>query len=259
VTGKKSPTLAAVSSPPQPELPTGESKVETVRAMFDTIAPRYDLMNRLLTARLDVNWRRRAVSELGLGSGSLVADLACGTGDLCADLARADLVPIGFDLSAGMLARAHTRAPLVQADVLRLPLGDQSVDGVTCGFALRNLVALEPYFVETARVVRPGGRMAILEVAEPDNRLLRAGHSVYFGKVVPWIGARLSDAEAYGYLPRSVAYLPDPQHLIAMAESAGFGSVQRTALFGGVAQLLTATRLDDNEQADPRERTDAKS
>ena len=102
----------------------------------------------------------------------------------------------------------------MQADVLRLPVPDASVDGVTCGFALRNLVELEPFFAELARVVRPGGRIALLEVAEPPNPVLRWGHGVYFGKVVPRIGGLLSDPTAYRYLPKSVAYLPEPDELL---------------------------------------------
>jgi demethylmenaquinone methyltransferase/2-methoxy-6-polyprenyl-1,4-benzoquinol methylase len=223
-------------------LPVGEEKVRVVRSMFDAIAPRYDLVNRIMTFRMDVGWRRRCVRRLALGPGSVVLDLACGTGDLCRELQRVGLRPIGIDLSFGMLAAARTTAPLVEADALRLPVPDQTVDGVTCGFALRNLVDLSVFFAELARVVRPGGRIALLEVAEPPNPLLRAGHQVYFGKVVPLIGGLLSDAAAYRYLPASVAYLPTPDELSAMLTDAGFCLVRRELLSGGIAQLLTATR-----------------
>ncbi len=223
-------------------LPTGDAKVVAVRSMFDRIAPRYDLVNRIMTFRLDVRWRRRTVRELELTPGSIVADLACGTGDFCRDLRRAGLRPVGFDLSMGMLAHARTDAPLAQADVLRLPLADGSVDGLTCGFALRNLVALGPFFPECARVLRPGGRLAYLEVSEPRNPLLRTGHKVYFGRVVPWVGARLSDRAAYAYLPRSVAYLPPREELLAALAAAGFDEVRHRQLDGGIAQLITATR-----------------
>lgn len=224
------------------ELPTGEAKVAAVRTMFDAIAPRYDLVNRIMTFRLDVRWRRRTVERLDLASGSVVADLACGTGDFCIDLERGGLVPIGFDLSAGMLHAARTEAPLVHADILRLPLPDAALDGATCGFALRNLVDLPAFFDELARVVRPGGRIALLDVAEPDNALLRWGHGIYFGKVVPRVGALFSDAEAYRYLPRSVAYLPEPDELTAMVADAGFVDVERELLPLGAAQLICATR-----------------
>ena len=113
---------------------------------------------------------------------------------------------------------------------------------MTCGFALRNLVELPPFFAELRRVLRPGGRIALLEVAEPANPVMRWGHGIYFGKVVPRIGGLLSDASAYRYLPRSVAYLPEPDEMRAMIADAGFTAVDRRLLSGGISQLLTATR-----------------
>lgn len=223
-------------------LPEGEEKVAAVRSMFDAIAPRYDLVNRVMTFRMDVGWRRRTVRDLALGPGSTVLDLACGTGDLCRDLRAHDLRPIGLDLSFGMLSAARTEAPLAQADALCLPVPDHSVDGVTCGFALRNFRALEPFFEELARVVRPGGRIALLEVAEPRNRLLRFGHGIYFGHVVPRIGGLLSDGSAYRYLPKSVAYLPEPEVMLDQLAAVGFVHVERALLSTGIAQLITATR-----------------
>jgi demethylmenaquinone methyltransferase/2-methoxy-6-polyprenyl-1,4-benzoquinol methylase len=223
-------------------LPQGEEKVRAVRSMFDTIAPRYDLVNRLMTFRMDVGWRRTTVAHLDLPAGSRVLDLACGTGDLCRELQASELRPIGVDLSFGMLAAARTDAPLVHGDVLRLPVPDGSVDGATCGFALRNLVDLGAFFAELARVVRPGGRIALLEVAEPPNPLLRWGHGVYFGSVVPRIGALLSDGAAYRYLPRSVAYLPEPDRMVKMLADAGFERPRRDLLSTGIAQLLTGAR-----------------
>jgi demethylmenaquinone methyltransferase/2-methoxy-6-polyprenyl-1,4-benzoquinol methylase len=223
-------------------LPQGEEKVRAVRAMFDAIAPRYDLVNRIMTFRMDVGWRTRTVRALGLPTGSLVLDLACGTGDLCRALADHGYRPVGADLSFGMLAAARTDAPLVHADALRLPVPIGSADGVTCGFALRNFVDLGPFLTELSRVVRPGGRIALLEVAEPSNGLLRWGHGIYFGEVVPRIGGLLSDAAAYRYLPKSVAYLPSPMQLLDMMRAAGFGNAHRELLTGGIAQLLTGTR-----------------
>ena len=227
---------------PDGRLPQGAEKVRAVRAMFDTIAPRYDLVNRIMTFRLDTRWRRRAVRTLALPAGSTVIDLASGTGDLCIDLRRAGLHPVSFDLSFGMLSADRSGEPRAQADILRLPLGNSSVDGATCGFALRNLVDLNAFFVELARVVRPGGRIALLDVGIPHNPIVRFGNNIYFGKVVPKIGALLSDGPAYRYLPKSVAYLPPREDLIAMLRAAGFSDAEHRQLSGGLTQLLTGTR-----------------
>jgi len=223
-------------------LPTGDEKVAAVRTMFDTIAPRYDLVNRVMTFRMDVGWRRRAVSALGLVPGSVIADLACGTGDLSMELSSRGFRAIGFDLSYGMLAAAPHPFPRAQADALTLPLAAASIDGVTCGFALRNLAELPAFFAELARVVRPGGRISLLEVAEPENPILRFGHGIYFGRVVPVVGGLLSDANAYRYLPKSVAYLPPPPALMAELRDAGFADARRQLLSGGISQLISATR-----------------
>jgi demethylmenaquinone methyltransferase / 2-methoxy-6-polyprenyl-1,4-benzoquinol methylase len=223
-------------------LPTGEDKTRSVQAMFDTIAPRYDLVNRVMTFRMDVGWRRRTVSSLGLPPGAVVVDLACGTGDLAADLEDRGLVAVGADLSFGMLASAPRDFPRVQGDGSSLPFPDASVDGVTCGFALRNFTDLGATFAELARIIRPGGRLALLEVAAPPNPVLRFGHGLYFGQVVPRIGSLLSDGDAYRYLPRSVAYLPEPDEMLSMLERQGFTHLKRTLLSVGISQLITATR-----------------
>lgn len=229
------------------QLPQGEEKVRAVRSMFDAIAPRYDLVNRIMTFRMDVRWRTRTVRDLGLPQGSLVADLACGTGDFCRELQKQGLRAIGFDLSFGMLAAARTSAPLAEADALSLPVPDASLDGITCGFALRNLVELGGFFTELARTVRPGGRIALLDVAEPPNRFLRWGHSIYFGSIVPKVGGLLSDPSAYQYLPKSVAYLPEPGVMLQQLADAGFVQVERQLLSTGISQLITATRSDDKQ------------
>ncbi len=212
--------------------------------MFDTVAPRYDLVNRIMTMRIDVRWRRKALDSLGLPLGSLVLDLASGTGDLCIGLGKRGMRPISVDLSFGMLSADHrSGAPRVQADVSRLPMPDGVADGVTCGFALRNFVDLGVFFDELARVVRPGGSIALLDACEPENRLMRWGHGIYFGRIVPRIGGLFSDKGAYRYLPRSLAYLPPPPQMLARLTAAGFTSTNRQLLTGGAAQLITARRI----------------
>lgn len=224
-------------------LPRGEEKARLVRDMFDRIAPRYDLVNRVMTFGMDVRWRRRGVRDLRLPARSLVLDVACGTGDLCCELGAQGHEPFGLDVSWGMLRAARADcAPLVQADALAMPVRDGAADGVTCGFALRNVVDLTRLFDELSRVLRPGGRIALLEVAEPSSALARAGHDVYFRRVVPLIGRLLSDRDAYSYLPRSTEYLPEAAELTRMLSAAGFTEIQRVALAMGAAQLITATR-----------------
>jgi len=223
-------------------LPAGRDKVVAVRQMFDAIAPRYDLVNRLMTFGLDVIWRRRAVRDLALPPGSLVIDLASGTGDLCIELRKRGHRPLSFDLSLGMLRKDRSGSPRTQSDILRLPLGDQSVDGAICGFALRNLLDLPDFFAELARVVRPGGRISLLDVGRPTNPLIRAGNAIHFGKVVPLIGRLLSDGAAYRYLPKSVAYLPPSHEILDILRANGFADARHHQLSGGLTQLFVATR-----------------
>jgi demethylmenaquinone methyltransferase/2-methoxy-6-polyprenyl-1,4-benzoquinol methylase len=223
-------------------LPRGEAKRLAVQGMFDTIAPRYDLINRLMTFGLDRGWRRAAVRSLTLGPSASVLDVACGTGDLGRDLAAAGYHPTGIDMSAGMLRHARTPAPLLQGDALAMPFVTAGFDGAVSGFALRNVVDLPALFAELARVVRPGGRIALLDVATPASPWLRMGHAVYFGRVVPLLGAALSDGPAYRYLPRSVAYLPEPGEMLNRLRLSGFVALERRLLTGGITQLITATR-----------------
>jgi demethylmenaquinone methyltransferase / 2-methoxy-6-polyprenyl-1,4-benzoquinol methylase len=240
---------ATRSRPPDPsldqageELPTGDDKTAMVRSIFDRIAPRYDLVNRLITFGLDVRWRRRTVSALALPPGARVLDLACGTGDFLAMLDSSGLRPFGADLSRGMLEAGHSGRPTMQADGSALPMPEGSVDGVTCGYALRNFSDLPAVFAELARVVRHGGRVAFLEVAEPDRALMRSGYRIWFTRCVPMIGGLLSDKSAYRYLPRSTAYLPPTGELRSLLVDAGFSSVNHHLLWGGLSQIITATR-----------------
>jgi demethylmenaquinone methyltransferase/2-methoxy-6-polyprenyl-1,4-benzoquinol methylase len=224
------------------ELPIGERKARAVEEMFDRIAPRYELVNRVMTLGLDAGWRRRAVRELQLEPGAQVIDVGCGTGDLCRVLGRARLRAVGIDMAAGMLAKAHTAAPLVRADALHLPIRDAALDGAVSGFALRNVVDIAACFREAARVIRPGGRAVFLEVSEPPNPVVRRLHSLYFRRVVPMVGGLLSDRRAYEYLPASTAYLPVPAELLRLLTDAGFVRCRRVQLGAGAAQLLIGIR-----------------
>ena len=211
--------------------------------MFDRVAPGYDRMNRLISLGLDRRWRRRTVASLGLDPGARVLDLACGTADLCCDLDASGLFAIGIDCSEGMLAAAHTEAPLVRGDAEGIPVLSGSLDGVVCGFALRNFVDLDAVLLECARALRPGGRIAALDAAAPERALARLGNAAWFRGAVPLLGRLCSrDPEAYRYLPRSTAYLPPPAELLARFADAGFSDAARVTMTGGSVQLVTGTR-----------------
>jgi len=235
-------TLEAAARAREADLPTGAAKTELVRSMFDAIAPRYDLVNRTMTFGLDVRWRKQSLRALALPSGSTVLDLACGTGDFLKLLQAGGFHAFGMDLSWGMLAANHTGSPLAQADGAALPIATGAVDGITCGYALRNFTELATVFHEFGRIVRPGGRISLLEVSEPDSGFLRLGHQIWFRRVVPLIGGLMSDRSAYRYLPKSTAYLPSTVELRSLLQDAGFSSVNRRGLSGGLSQLITATR-----------------
>lgn len=223
-------------------LPTPDEKHASVRAMFDRIAPRYDRMNRLMTAGLDQRWRRAALDAIGIGERDVVLDLACGTGDLAELCAGRGAQVIGLDFAGEMLRGAQRRgvdARFVQGDGTKLPLASGSVTAAVCGFALRNFVALEPVFEELARVLRPGGRVALLDVDRPSQPLIRAGHSFYFDRVVPFVGGLLSDRVAYSYLPQSTVYLPPAPELCQTFSKAGFANVQHQRMLLGAVQMLT--------------------
>jgi len=213
--------------------------------MFDTIAPRYDLVNRVMTFGLDQRWRRSTVTALALAEGALVLDLACGTGDLSRAAQRLGYRVVGADLSAGMLAANGAATPLVEADGSRMPFATAAFDGLVCGYALRNFTDLAATLAECARVLRPGGRLAALEVDAPTSPLWRAGFDLWFTKAVPVLGGVLSDRQAYRYLPESVAYLPPTPVLRRMLLEAGFSGVGVRPLAGGLSQLVVATRAGE--------------
>jgi len=223
-------------------LPDPAAKAAVVRAMFDRIAPRYARLNTILTFCLDRGWRRAAIAATRVGAGDLVVDVACGTGDLAALAVAAGAHAIGVDVAPAMLAHAGGRgAMLVRADAAALPVRDGAADAVTCGFALRNVDAIPRVLAEAARVLRPGGRFVLLEVAAPGG-MLGWGHRLYFHHVVPLVGGLLSDRQAYAYLPASAAYLPSEPALRRMIEDAGFADVRRRLLGAGSVQLVSASR-----------------
>lgn len=210
--------------------------------MFDAIASRYELVNKLMTFGLDTRWRRRAISDLRLPMKCVVLDVAAGTGDFTRELRRQGQRAVATDLSFNMLSHGKSMPERVQADASLLPFRDASFDGITCGYALRNFTDLDRTFLEMARVLRPGGRLSLLEVAEPRSGLWRAGFRFWFRKVVPFIGSIVSNRAAYHYLPASTAYLPAAPEIIAMLNRAGFSAVNNRRIMGGLSQQFLATR-----------------
>jgi demethylmenaquinone methyltransferase/2-methoxy-6-polyprenyl-1,4-benzoquinol methylase len=211
--------------------------------MFDRIAPVYDAMNRLMTAGLDVRWRRRAASAV-VRPGDRVLDAACGTGDLAlADVGAGAREVVALDFSPRMLERARSKSSAVQwveGDLLALPFADGSFDAATVGFGVRNLAQLEPGLRELRRVLRTGGRLAVLEITTPRG-ILRPFFTLWFDRLVPLLGRLLPTGGAYSYLPASVRRFPPAEELATLLEAAGFADVRFELLGGSIVALHTGT------------------
>jgi demethylmenaquinone methyltransferase/2-methoxy-6-polyprenyl-1,4-benzoquinol methylase len=216
----------------------GTLPAEGVRAMFDRIAPVYDAMNRVMTAGLDGRWRRETASAV-VRPGDRVLDSCCGTGDLAVACARAGGAVTGLDFSERMLERARRKSgqiDWVQGDALALPFEDDSFDAATVGFGVRNLEDLDGGLAELARVLRPGGRLGVLEITRPQG-FLQPFYNVWFGTVVPVLGKLLPGGSAYTYLPASVKRFPGPEDLARFLREAGFSEVRYRLFAGGIVAL----------------------
>ena len=222
--------------------------------MFDGIAPRYDFLNHFLSAGLDVRWRAKAIRKLHLRADARVLDVCTGTGDFA--MAALDAAPagrlVGVDFAPGMLriglGKLHKRGlagriTLVQGDAIRIPVRDGWADAATIGFGIRNVANPELALDELARVIRPGGSLAILEFGEPIVPGFRELYNWYFQSVLPRVGRLISKHHtAYSYLPASVGTFPPPAEFAATVSSHGFGSVSAVPLTLGIVYLYTATR-----------------
>lgn len=222
---------------------TGRLAPDEVREMFDRITPVYDAMNRAMTAGLDRRWRRMCAQAV-VREGDRVLDACCGTGDLAlADDAVGGRVT-GLDFSERMLERARGKSSSVEwvrGDVTALPFGDAAFDAATVGFGIRNVPDAEVALHELARVLRPGGRLGILEITQPRGSL-RPFFRAWFDRVVPLLGRVLPGGAAYTYLPASVRRFPGPDHLAAAMERAGFAEISWRLVAGGIVAIHTGTR-----------------
>ncbi len=229
-----------------------EEFADQVRGMFDRIAGVYDLMNSAMTAGLHHQWRERAVDRAQVTPGSDALDVCCGTGDLALELRRRigpDGRVVGTDFSEPMLDLARRKSgeqdlpvEFGWADALDLPYGDASFDAVTIGFGARNLADLDRGIAEMTRVLRPEGRLVILEIARPQRQPLAGFYSFWFDRLVPVLGTLAGDPDAYSYLPDSVRTFPHPERLAGMLAAAGLTEIRWLLLAGGIVAVHSATR-----------------
>ncbi len=238
MTGVPPPSPAGGADPYR----SGRLDPSAVEEMFDRISPVYDVMNHVMTVGLDRRWRELAASVV-VRPGDRVLDACCGTGDFAVADAAAGGAVVGLDFAQRMLERAREKAPAIEwvrGDVLALPFPDGSFDVVTVGFGIRNVDDLAAGFGELRRVLRPGGRIACLEITRPQG-VLRPFFRVWFDGVVPVLGRVLPGGEAYTYLPASVRRFPGPRELAALLDDAGFTEVRWKMLGGGIVALHTAS------------------
>jgi demethylmenaquinone methyltransferase/2-methoxy-6-polyprenyl-1,4-benzoquinol methylase len=212
--------------------------------MFDRIAGVYDVMNSVMTAGLHHRWRERATDLARVGPGTRALDVATGTGDLAIALARRGGDVIGSDFSEGMLERARAKSPEVrweQANALALPYADDVFDAATVGFGARNFSDLDRGLCEMVRVVRPGGRVVVLEITTPTKPPLSTFFSLWFDRIVPLLGRLTGEDQAYTYLPSSVKRFPGPQALGALMHDSGLRDVRWILTAGGIIALHSGT------------------
>jgi demethylmenaquinone methyltransferase/2-methoxy-6-polyprenyl-1,4-benzoquinol methylase len=217
---------------------SGRLAPDAVRSMFDRISPVYDAMNRTMTMGLDQRWRRATVVAV-VRPGDKVLDACCGTGDLAVAAVHAGATVTGLDFSERMLERARRKSSEVewiQGDAQKLPFEDASFDAATVGFGVRNLDDLERGLAELRRVLRPGGRLAILEITKPSG-VLASFYRLWFDGFVPLLGKVLPGGAAYTYLPASVRRFPGPDELAGLLRGAGFEDVRWRAFAGGIVAL----------------------
>ncbi|MGZ8843776.1 MAG: bifunctional demethylmenaquinone methyltransferase/2-methoxy-6-polyprenyl-1,4-benzoquinol methylase UbiE [Pyrinomonadaceae bacterium] len=226
-----------------------DAHARRVREMFARISPRYDLLNHVLSANIDRRWRRRVVGKLKplLAADARVLDVGCGTGDLSIELFEKTAAQVlGIDFCRPMLELAKAKAPglsFIEGDALHLPFADSFFDGITIGFALRNLASVEAGLAELRRVLRPKGAVAILEFSQPTIPGMRELVRFYYRRLLPWIGGQVSGSRnAYEYLPDSIARFPDQETLASMMRTAGFEEVEFENLSGGIAALHMGRR-----------------